>query len=70
MKDTAEIKTKLAREPFRSFVVELVSGRQIVVTKDSEVFMPRKRSQLVYVFTEDGLVHEFEIEFVISIIEL
>jgi len=65
-----ELKTKLAREPFRPFVIELASGRQIMIGQDSEIFMPKKRPERVIVFTDDGLQHEFEDSAIISLIEL
>ena len=56
-----ELKAKLGREPFRPFVIELVSGRQILIGKDSEVLFPWKRPELVIAFTDDGLQYEFEV---------
>jgi hypothetical protein len=64
-----ELKTKLAREPFRSFMIELASGRQITIGQDSEVFLPRKHPERVIVFTDDGLQHEFDDSAIISLIE-
>jgi hypothetical protein len=54
-----DVKAKLEREPFRPFVIELSSGRLILVDKESELFFPRRRPELVVAFT-DGLQHEFE----------
>ena len=65
----AELKTKLAREPFRPFVIELVSGRQILIGHGSEILFPRKRPELVIAFTDEGLQHEFELEAVIQLSE-
>jgi hypothetical protein len=56
-----DLKSKLQREPFRPFVIELGSGRQITINQDSEVLFPRKRPELVIVFTSEGLMHEFEL---------
>jgi len=55
-----DVKAKLEREPFRPFVIELSSGRLILVDKDSELFFPRRRPELIVAFTDDGLQHEFE----------
>jgi hypothetical protein len=69
MKQLIELKAKLAREPFRSFVIELVSGRQIAIGAEAEVLFPRRRPELVIAFTEDGLQHEFEDSAIASLIE-
>jgi len=65
----AQLKAKLNREPFRPFVVELISGRQILIGANSEVLFSRKRPELVIAFTEDGLQHEFELGAIASLIE-
>ena len=65
-----DLKSKLAREPFRPFTIELVSGRQIPIAEDSELFFPRARPELVIAFTTDGLMHEFEENVVNSLIEI
>jgi hypothetical protein len=65
-----ELKTKLAREPFRSFVIELASGRQIVINQETELLFPRRHPERVIAFTEDGLQHEFDEVAIISLIEL
>ena len=66
---TNDLKSKLAREPFRPFQIELVSGRQITISADSELFFPQKRPELVIAFTTDGLQHEFETSAIASLIE-
>jgi hypothetical protein len=63
-----ELKAKIAREPFRPFVIELISG-QIVIGSDSEILFSRKRPELVIAFTDDGLQHEFEISRIAVLIE-
>jgi hypothetical protein len=69
MDQLTEFKAKIAREPFRPFVVELVSGRQILIGQESEVIFPKKRPKLVIAFTPDGLQHEFEVSAITSLIE-
>jgi hypothetical protein len=69
MTQITELKAKLGREPFRPFVIELVSGREIVIGAHSEVLLPRKRPALVIAFTEDGLQHEFEISAIARLTE-
>ena len=64
-----ELKAKIESEPFRPFVIELVSDLQIVITKDSEILFPRKRPELVITFTEDGLQHEFEASAIAALVE-
>jgi hypothetical protein len=64
-----DLKSKLAREPFRPFKIELASGRQITISTDSELFFPRKRPGLVIAFTTDGVMHEFEDSALNSLIE-
>ena len=64
-----DLKSKLAREPFRPFVIELISGRQITIGADSELLFPHKRPGLVIAFTGDGLMHEFEEHVLSSVIE-
>jgi hypothetical protein len=62
----SELKAKLQREPF---VINLQSGRQVAIGEDSEVLLPRRRPELVIVFTDDGLQHEFEVSAIVSLIE-
>jgi hypothetical protein len=50
----------MRREPFRAFIVELVSGAAILVDADTELLFPRKWPELVIAFTGNGLRHEFE----------
>lgn len=64
-----ELKAKLNREPFRAFVIELLSGRQVTIGENSEVLLPRRRPELVIAFTEDGLQHEFEVSVIASLVE-
>jgi hypothetical protein len=64
-----ELKGKLNREPFRPFVVELIGGRQILIGKDTEVLFSRRRPELIIVFSEDGLQHEFEVSAIASLVE-
>ena len=54
------LKTKMRREPFRPFVIELASGSSLMIDTETEILFPRKRPELVIVFTEGGLQHEFE----------
>jgi hypothetical protein len=54
------LETKMRREPFRPFSVELVSGTEISIKADSEILFPRNRPELVIVFSGNGLQHEFE----------
>jgi hypothetical protein len=69
MTTLTELKTKLEREPFRPFVVELVSGRQVLISEAGDVFLPRRRPERVIAFTIDGLQHEFETSAIASLIE-
>jgi hypothetical protein len=50
-------------------VIELVSGRQILIGKDSEILFSRKRPELVIAFTDDGLQHEFEASAIAALVE-
>jgi hypothetical protein len=69
MTEITELKAKLSREPFRPFVVQFVSGRQILIGADSEILLSRKRPELVIAFTEDGLQHEFELSAIARLVE-
>jgi len=69
MTEITQLKAKLDREPFRPFIVELVSGREIAISENSEVLLPRRRPELVIAFTDDGVQHEFEISAIASLIE-
>lgn len=64
-----ELKAKLAREPFRPFVIELLSGRQITIGSETEIYLPHRRPELVIAFTEDGLQHEFEVSVIAALVE-
>jgi len=69
MTQISELKAKLEREPFRPFVIELQSGRQILIGRESELFFPRRRPELIIAFSDDGLQHEFELSAIVSLIE-
>lgn len=69
MSQISELRAKLDREPFRPFMVELVSGREILIGAETEVLLPRKRPELVIAFTEDGLQHEFEASAITRLVE-
>jgi hypothetical protein len=64
-----DLKSKLNREPFHPFVIELASGRQIAIGADSEMFFPKARPDLVIAFMGNGLQHEFETSAITSLIE-
>lgn len=66
---TQDIKNRLEREPFRPFIIELASGAQIAIGKDSELFFPRRRPELIIAFTDDGFEHHFEISVINRLIE-
>jgi len=63
------LKTKMRREPFRAFIVDLVSGATLLIDADSEILFPRKRPELVIAFTGNGLQHEFEETAIAGLIE-
>jgi hypothetical protein len=69
MTEASSLKAKLEREPFRPFLIELASGRRILIGKESEILFPKRRPELIIAFTEDGLQHEFELSAVISLLE-
>jgi hypothetical protein len=69
MIEATELKAKFAREPFRSFVIELASGCQILIDQDSELFFPRLHPERVIAFTKDGLQYEFDDSAIISLVE-
>jgi hypothetical protein len=69
MIEPSALKAKLERRPFRPFVIELSSGRPILIGEQSEILFPRRRPELVIAFTEDGLQHEFELSAVIALLE-
>jgi hypothetical protein len=62
-----EIKAAVARKPFRSFTLNTVDGRSMVITEESEVLLPSKKPNLVIVFEADGAMHLLEAEALASI---
>jgi hypothetical protein len=64
-----QLKAKMDREPFRPFIIELTSGRQIRIGQESEVLFPRRRPELIIAFSDDGLQHEFELSAIVSLVE-
>jgi hypothetical protein len=69
MNDLLLLKSKMRREPFRPFIVELRSGIQILIDADSEILFPHKCPELVIALTADGTEHEFEISAIAQLIE-
>jgi hypothetical protein len=63
------LKAKLARQPFRPFVIEFQSGSTIIIGADTEVLFPKKRPELVIAFTAEGLQHEFEVGAIVRLSE-
>jgi hypothetical protein len=64
-----DLKSKLAREPFRPFIIELLSGRRIPVSEAAAVLLYWRRPELVIAFSDEGLQHEFETSAIASLIE-
>ena len=64
-----DLKSKLAREPFRPFVIELVSGRRVPISEAEAVLLYWRRPELVIAFSDEGLQHEFETSAITSLIE-
>jgi hypothetical protein len=63
------LKSKMRREPFRPFIIEFQSGSSLLIDQETEILFPRKRPELVIVFTEGGLQHEFEQSAINRVIE-
>ena len=64
------LQAKIARAPFRAFVIEFQSGSSLFIDEETEVLFPRKRPELVIVFTSpNGLQHEFEVGAITRITE-
>jgi hypothetical protein len=64
-----DVVAKLKRRPFRSFVIELDNGTQVLIDQDSELFLPRKRPELVIAFTGQAQQHEFEVSAISRLFE-
>ena len=64
-----DLKSKLAREPFRPFVIELVSGRRVPISEAEAVLLYWRRPELIIAFSDEGLQHEFETSAITSLIE-
>ena len=69
MNDSGLLEGKMARQPFRPFIVELRSGTRILIDVDSEILFPRKRPGLIIAFSADGLMHEFETSAIAQLVE-
>ena len=63
------LKSKIRREPFRSFLIEFQSGTTVLIDAETEILFPRKRPELAIVFTGSGLQHEFESSAINRLIE-
>ena len=64
-----DLKSKLAREPFRPFVIELISGRRVPISEAGAVLLYWRRPELVIAFSDEGLQYEFETSAIASLIE-
>jgi hypothetical protein len=65
-----ELKTLATREPFRPFTVNLLNGDSLFIDKAAGLLFPEPRPELVIAFTQDGHMHIFEEEGIVSISEL
>jgi hypothetical protein len=67
---TDELKILASREPFRPFTVNLLNGDSLYIETSAALFFPKPRPELVIAFTQDGKMHIFEEEGIVSISEL
>jgi hypothetical protein len=65
-----ELKTLATREPFRPFTVNLLNGHSLFIDTTAALLFPKPRPELVIAFTQDGQMHIFEEEGIVSISEL
>jgi hypothetical protein len=65
-----ELKNLAYREPFRPFTVNLLNGQSLFIDTPAAILFPKPRPELVIAFTQDGHMHIFEEEGIVSISEL
>ena len=64
-----DLRSKLERRPFRAFMIQLDNGTRILIERADDVLLPRRRPELVFAFTADGAVYEFELGVVTALVE-
>jgi hypothetical protein len=67
MMKLSELKAKLQREPFRPFVIDLQSGRQVRVESEAHIKLPPDGFDVVIVFGTDGLVHHLPLDSIVTV---
>jgi hypothetical protein len=65
-----QLKVLASREPFRPFSVNLLNGDRLFIENTAALLFPIPRPELVIAFTQDGRMHIFEEQGMVSVSEL
>jgi hypothetical protein len=57
-----DIAERAEQQPFRAFAIETVGGSWIDVEKQSDIFLPARRPDLVLVVNPTGRLHILDLE--------
>jgi len=68
--DTNQLQALINRKPFRPFQIATTAGDHFAVLEEGDIFNNRRRPNLYFIFTDDGLAHWIEADDIVSVTTL
>ena len=68
--DSQQLKSLINRKPFRPFQIATTAGDHFVVLEEGDILSNRRRPDLYFIFTEDGLAHWIESNDIVGVTTL
>jgi hypothetical protein len=68
--NSQQLNTLITRKPFRPFQIATGAGEDFNVLEEGDILSNRRRPDLYFIFTEDGLAHWIESSDIVSVTTL
>jgi hypothetical protein len=68
--DNKQLQALINRKPFRAFEIATTAGDHFPVLEEGDILNNRRRPELYFIFTEDGLAHWIEADDIVSVTTL
>jgi hypothetical protein len=68
--DNQQLKSLISRKPFRPFQIATTAGDHFSILEEGDILNNRRRPDLYFIFTEDGLAHWIESGDIVSVTTL
>jgi len=65
--DNKQLQSLINRKPFRPFQIATTAGDHLKVLEEGDILNNRRRPELYFIFTEDGLAHWIEADDIVSV---